>query len=176
MDFLKLAEIRYSVRSYLDKPVENEKMEMVLEAARLAPSACNFQPIVLIVIQNEISRKKLISVYNRPWFLSAPVIIAACCDHSVSWHRADGKDFGDIDIAIALDHMTLAATELGLGTCWVGAFKQPEAKDLLKLPDNIDPVAFTPLGYPSSTDYVPKNRKDVCDFVYWNQYGNRERS
>jgi len=174
MEFLKLVEKRHSVRSFLDKPVEDEKIMKVLEAARLAPSACNNQPVVLIVIQDELTKKRLISVYNRPWFLTAPVIIAACCDHSNSWHRADGKDFGDIDVAIAVDHITLSAADLDLGTCWIGAFKQPEAKSILKLPDNIEPVAFTPLGYPS-TDAIIKNRKNIEDFIHWNYFGGKKQ-
>lgn len=172
MTFLELAKKRYSVRSFLDTPVENEKLEMVLEAARWAPSACNNQPLQLIVIREEQDRKKLETVYNRTWFLNAPVIIAACCDHRSSWRRNDGKDYGDIDVAIAMDHLTLAAADVGLGTCWVGAFKAAEAKKVLLLPEWIDPVAFTPLGYPSPS-IVNKSRKQIEDLVYWEFFGKK---
>jgi nitroreductase len=173
MDFLELAKKRCSVRSFLDIPVEDEKLVKVLDAARLAPSACNNQPLVLIVLREERSRKALESVYNRAWFYGAPVIIAACCDHRHSWHRSDGKDFGDIDIAIALDHLILEATNLGLGTCWVGAFKTSEAKKALFLPEYIQPVAFTPLGYPSP-EMQNKSRKKIEDIVHWEFFGGKK--
>lgn len=173
MDFLELAKKRHSVRSFLDSKVEEQKLMKVLEAARLAPSACNNQPLQLIVIQNESSKQKLQAVYNRAWFLQAPIIIVACCDRKSSWHRKDGKDYGDVDIAIAVDHMTLAATDLGLGTCWIGAFNAAEAKKILLLPEDIDPIAFTPLGYPSP-DIVNKSRKSIDDLVHWEFFGGKK--
>lgn len=174
IDFLNLAKKRYSVRSFLNTPVEDEKLMKVLDAARLAPSACNNQPLVLIVLREEQTKKALASVYDRAWFINAPVIIAACCDHHNSWHRSDGKDFGDIDIAIAFDHLTLAATDLGLGTCWVGAFKSAAAKKVLFLPEYIEPVAFTPLGYPSP-EIPNKSRKKIEDIVHWEFFGGKEK-
>lgn len=173
MDFLGIAQKRISIRSFSDKKVEDEKLLKVLEAARLAPSACNIQPLHLIVLREAENRKKLEPVYNRQWFLNAPVIIAACCDRSVSWHRSDGKDYGDVDIAIALDHITLAAADLDLGTCWIGAFNPALAKSVLCLPDNIDPVAFTPLGY-ASTKTEPRPRKKLEDIVHWESFGSKE--
>jgi len=173
MNFLELAAKRHSVRSFLDKPVENELLLKVLEAARLAPSACNNQPLVLIVLQDARSRQKLASAYNRAWFLNAPVIIAVCCDHSQSWNRNDGKDFGDIDIAIALDHLTLAAADLDLGTCWIGAFRQHDAHVALQLPKHIEPVAFTPLGYPAPSP-VNKSRKSLDEIVHWECFGGKK--
>ncbi|MGA2508471.1 MAG: nitroreductase family protein [Chitinispirillaceae bacterium] len=170
MDFLDLVKKRRSVRSYLDKPVSDAVLEKVLEAGRLAPSACNNQPGVFIVLKDQASRSKLESVYNRNWFLHAPVIIAVCCDRSVSWKRADGRDYGDVDAAIALDHMTLAAAEAGLGTCWIGAFNAAQAKKVLMLPANIDPIAFTPLGYPGLEAQSPKKRKAIDDIVFWEYY------
>ena len=120
--FLELAKKRYSLRNYLDTPVEDEKLMVVLEAGRIAPSAANFQPWHFIVIRDEEMRKKAGTTYNRPWFRKAPVIILICGDHHASWKRADGKDHCDIDISITTDHMTLAAAELELGTCWVCNF------------------------------------------------------
>ena len=140
MNFLDLVRQRSSVRGYLTNPVEEEKIRYILQAANSAPSACNNQPWVFIIIRDQHSRSRLEKVYNRPWFIQAPVIIAACCDHSVSWHRSDGKDYGDIDIAIAFDHLTLAATEQGLGTCWIGAFDAVEARAALLLPETIEPT------------------------------------
>ncbi|NLW60572.1 MAG: nitroreductase, partial [Firmicutes bacterium] len=118
MSFLELTKKRYSVRKYKDQPVEREKLLQVLEAARNAPSACNFQPWHFIVLTDETIKSKVAETYPRDWFKKAPVVIVACGDHSVSWKRADGKDHCDVDLAIAVEHMALAAAELGLGTCW----------------------------------------------------------
>jgi nitroreductase len=173
MNFLDLVRQRSSVRGYLTNPVEEEKIRYILQAANSAPSACNNQPWVFIIIRDQHSRSRLEKVYNRPWFIQAPVIIAACCDHSVSWHRSDGKDYGDIDIAIAFDHLTLAATEQGLGTCWIGAFDAVEARAALLLPETIEPIAFTPLGYPAP-DKPRKVRKQLDEIIHWEFFGGKK--
>ena len=131
--------------------------------------------VELAVLRDNSSRKKLVQIYNRAWFLHAPVVIAACCDRSASWKRADGRDYGDVDVAIALDHMTLAAAEAGLGTCWVGAFNAAQARNILMLPENIEPVAFTPLGYPGPEAQPKKSRKKMDEIVFWEYYGNRKQ-
>lgn len=174
MDFLTLAQKRVSVRGYLPNVVEDALVTKVLKAGLAAPSACNNQPWVFIVISDEHTRLRFEKVYNRPWFLNAPVILAACCDRDRSWKRSDGKDFGDIDVAIAVDHMTLAAAECGLGTCWVGAFNVQEARKLLLLPNTIDVIALTPLGYPAP-DQPQKSRKSLEEVVHWDFYGGKKR-
>jgi nitroreductase len=173
MDFLDLVKKRRSVRNYLDKPVDDGLLEKVLEAGRLAPSACNNQPLAFIVIKDRAAKARLENVYKREWFLRAPVIIAVCCDRSASWKSADGRDSCAIDAAIALDHMTLAAAECGLGTCWVCAFNAAEARKALMLPENVDPVAFCPLGHPGPEKALPKTRKQLHDLVFRERYGNR---
>ena len=175
MEFLDLIQKRHSVREYLDAPLDDALIEKALEAGRLAPSACNYQPWVFIVVKKEESRQKFERVYARKWFLQAPAIIAVCCDRNLSWRRkSDGKDFGDIDIAIALDHITLAAAELGLGTCWIGNFIAAEARNLLMAPSSIDPVALTPLGYPAAKTPPPlKSRKRLDEIVHWEFYGGK---
>ena len=130
MSFLELAKKRYSVRSYLDRPVEKEKLLQVLEAARIAPSAVNKQPWNFIVVTNENTKNKIAETYPREWFKTAPAVIVVCGDHSKSWKRKDGKDHCNIDVA-AIDHMTLAATDLGLGTCWVCAFDAKQCHKIL---------------------------------------------
>jgi len=175
MDFIELAKKRFSVRGYLDKDVDDSLVMEILEAARWAPSACNNQPWSFIVIRSAEFKLRLQAVYNRTWFLSAPVIIAVCCDRSQSWKRADGKDYGDVDIAIAMDHLTLAAAEKGLGTCWIGSFKYRETCEALKLPENIDPVALTPLGYSSMKEPV-KARKELSQIVHWNYFGGKKEA
>lgn len=169
MNFLELVKTRYSVRSFSDKDVEQNKIKHILEAARYAPSACNFQPCLFIVIEDKQTRFLFSEVYDKKWFLEAPVIIAVCCDRSKSWKRKDRKDFGDIDAAIAMDHLTLAAAEQGLGSCWIGAFNEQKARELLKLPEYIEPIAFTPIGYPNCPG-PEKQRKKLQETVYGNNF------
>ena len=175
MSFLDLARSRCSIRGYLDTPVEEEKIRYILEAAISAPSACNNQPWVFIVITDRHSRSRLEKVYNRPWFLAAPVIIAGCYDRSVSWRRGDGKDYGGIDTALALDHLTLAAAELGLGTCWVGAFNVAAVRTVLMLPESIEPVAFIPLGYPDP-EKPRKFRKNLDEVIHREFFGGKKET
>ncbi|MDD3839819.1 MAG: nitroreductase family protein [Clostridia bacterium] len=173
MFFIDLAKRRYSTRKYKDQPVELEKLQQVLEAARIAPSAANLQPVKLVVLQDDDMRKKISVTYKRDWILQAPVIIVACGDHDKSWHRGDGKDHCDVDVAIAVDHMTLAAAELGLGTCWICAFDAKKCHQLLELPDNLEPIVLLPLGYPADQVDVNRHqtkRKDMDELVYWDVY------
>jgi len=170
--FMDLAKKRYSVRSFQSKPVDEALLLKLLETGSLAPSACNNQPWVFIVVRKEATKKRLSPVYERSWFLTAPVILALCCDMSQSWSRKDGKNFGDIDVAIAMDHITLAATEVGLGTCWIANFVSLEAKKALELPDNIEPVVFTPIGYPSIAP-PQKKRKSLDEIVHWEKFNGK---
>ena len=169
MQFLKLAKKRYSVRAYKPEPVEDGKLQQVLEAARLAPTAANRQPLQLIVIHTAGREKELSRIYQRPWFVQAPIVICACGIPSQSWVRQDGKNYCDIDVAIAMDHLILTAADLGLGTCWVGAFNPDAAREILKLPDEVEPIAFTTLGYP---DDQPKDKKrkpigELVRYEHW---------
>jgi nitroreductase len=173
ISFLELAKKRYSVRKYLDKPVEKEKLMYVLEAGRVAPSAANFQPWHFVVIMNEELKNKLSATYNRAWFRKAPVFILICGDHRVSWKRADGKDHCDLDISIATDHMTLAAAEMELGTCWVCNFDAKRTSEILDLPGHIEPIAFLSLGYPDNDDDNGARhlvRKEMKEIVHWDRF------
>lgn len=170
MSFIELAERRYSVRSYEDKAVEKEKLLQLLEAGRLAPSAVNYQPVHFIVITDKEQKQKIYETYPREWITQAPVIIVACGDHSISWKRKDGKDHCDIDVAIAVDHMTLAAADLGLGSCWVCAFDAEKCHELLALPDNLEPIALLPVGYPKGTKVTQTKRKGIDEIVSWEKY------
>jgi len=166
MDFSDLIQARYSVRNYLDKPIEVEKLKLVLEAGRLAPTADNRQPFRLIVIEDESTRKALAAAYARKWFYTAPVIIVACGVPSEAWRRADGFSGLETDVAIAVDHLILQATELGLGTCWIADFKPQAVREVLSLPPELVPLILTPLGYPGGKAR-PKKRRDQSDLVYW---------
>lgn len=172
MEFLTLANKRYSCRNYQAAQVENDLLMKVLEAGRVAPSAVNFQPWHFIVIREALNREKVCSCYKREWLRTAPVIIVICGDHSASWKRGDGKDHCDIDIAITVDHMTLQAAELGLGTCWVCNFDANKLSGLMNLPDNLEPVVILPLGYPAENQDTIRHtqRKSIEAIVHWENF------
>ena len=159
--FLELANKRYSVRQYQDKKVEKEKLLTVIEAARLAPSAVNYQPLHYIIVSDPEKKKKIIESYSREWISSAPTIIVVCLDHSKSWKRRDGKDHGDIDSGIAIEHMALAASSIGLGTCIVCAFDSEGLHNNLQLPSNMEIVALLPIGYPINQEIPVKKRDSI---------------
>ena len=151
MNVMQAIQTRRSIRSYKDQPVEPEKLQQVLEAARLAPSASNNQDWKFIVVQDQQTRKALVSVcHNQKFVGQAPVVIAACSTNPQRT-MASGQPAAAVDLAIAVDHMTLAAVELGLGTCWIGAFDAPAAAKLLGLPADAVVVHILPLGYPASS-------------------------
>ena len=147
--FQELAETRRSVRAYKPDAVPEELVQQVLETGRLAPSACNKQPWRFIVVRGETTRRALGAAYAREWFWKAPVVIAVCILPKEAWVRSfDGKNYAMVDGALAMDHMQLAAAELGLGTCWIGAFDPAAAREILNLPDGVELVGMTPLGFP----------------------------
>jgi nitroreductase len=166
MEFLELIKKRYSVRAYKPDPVEEEKLQQVLEAARLAPTAANRQPFQLIVIPTAGREAELLRIYGAKWFVQAPLVIAACGLPAQGWVRMDGKAYVDVDVAIAMDHLILAATDLGLGTCWIAAFDPRAAREVLGLPDGVEPLAFTPLGYPADRPGT-KKRKALSQLVQY---------
>jgi nitroreductase len=164
MEFFNVVKKRYSVRAYKNAPVEKEKLEKILEAGRLAPTAANMQPFQFIVIETKGHEAELKRVYPRDWFVQAPLVICACALASEAWTRRDGKNYADVDTTIALDHLILAAADLGLGTCWIAAFDPAAARAVLRLPAGVEPLAFTPLGYPAD-EPKPKKRKPLSDLV-----------
>ena len=170
MNLHQIIEKRFSVRNFSNTPVEPEKLNLVLDAGRLAPSAVNFQPWHFIVVQLAENLKKIHEIYPREWIETAPVVIIACSDHSQSWKRkSDGKDSADIDISIAVDHMTLQATELGLGTCWVCNFDSKKCSELFNIPEHIEPVVVLPIGYP--VVFAPeKRRKPLEEIMHWETF------
>ncbi len=169
MDFLELAKQRYSVRAYKSDPVEDEKLQKVLEAARLAPTACNLQPFQFIVIHTKGREAELRRIYSDSWFVQAPIVICACGMPSQSWIRSDGKNYWEVDVTIAMDHLILAAADLGLGTCWIGAFNPDAAREVLRLPNDVEPIAFTPLGYPDDQPGY-KGRKTINELVKYEHW------
>jgi len=165
MEFKELIEKRYSVRAYKPDPVEDEKLHQVLRAAHLAPTAANRQPFQIIVIHTTGREQKLRRIYNKDWFVQAPLVICACGTPAQGWvRRDDGKSYCDVDVAIAMDHLILAAADIGLGTCWIAAFDPTAAREVLGLPDDVEPIVFTPLGYPAD-QLKPKRRKPLSELV-----------
>lgn len=171
MSFLQLAKKRFSVRKFKPDSVKDEDLQYILEAGRIAPSANNAQPWQFIVIKDEAKNETVSGLYHREWFRDAPVVIVIIADHGKSWHRAqDGKDHADIDAAIAADHMTLAATERGLGTCWVCNFDLEKTKAYFNLPEHLEPMALLPLGYPDvevDTERHSEKRKPLSEIVVY---------
>ena len=169
MEYSDLIRNRYSVRAYRDDPVEDAKLHQVLEAARLAPTASNRQPFQIIVIHTAGRRDELAKIYRREWFVQAPLLLCAVGVPRMSWVRADNRRYLDVDVAIVMDHLILAATNLGLGTCWVAAFDAIVARQILKLPDEVEPLIFTPLGYPADQP-SEKERKPLSDLVRYEHW------
>jgi nitroreductase len=170
MEYSELIAARYSVRAYRPDPVEDEKLQAVLEAARLAPTASNRQPFQLIVMHTAGREKEIGKIYRRPWFVQAPLVIGVCAISSLAWVReSDRFNARLIDAAIVTDHLILAATNLGLGTCWIAAFNVEAARSVLQLPDEAEPVIFTPLGYPAD-QHGPKIRKPLNELVRYEHW------
>jgi len=170
MEFDQVISSRYSVRSFTGQKVDRNTILEILQAAHLAPSAVNFQPWHFIVVTEPENLIDLHDVYPRNWFKEAPVCIVVCSDHSLSWKRkSDGKDFADVDVAIAIDHLVLKATDLGLGTCWVCNFDTEMVRKKLQLPAYIEPIALIPVGYTTS-EAPSKSRNPLSELVHWEKF------
>lgn len=178
---MKQIEIRRSIRNYIDKPVEDEKIIKLLESARLAPSGSNTQPWHFIIVKSESTKQKLVQVcHNQEWMISAPVFIVCVSDI-----RCRVKEDVDIflkedspqqelkqiirDTSIAIEHIVLEATNLGLGTCWVAWFNQEEIRPALNIPSDKYVVSILTLGY---TNEVPKAkpRKNLEEIVHYENW------
>ena len=169
MDFADLIRHRYSVRAYTSDPVTEQLVQQVLEAGRLAPTAANRQAFRIIVIRTAGKEQSLKRIYPKDWFVEAPVVICVCGIPEKNWVRRDGKNYNDVDVSIVMDHIVLQAADLGLGTCWVGAFDAEAARELLQLPHGVEPIAFTPLGYAADAPR-PKQRKELEQVVSYERW------
>ena len=154
MSFLDIAKSRYSVRDYMSKKVEQEKLEKILLAAHVAPTAANLQPVRLIVVQEEEGLKKIGKAAN---IYEAPLAIIICSEHTKAWTRPfDRKQTVDIDASILTDHMMMEATELGLGSVWVCYFKPDVIKQEFRLPDTLEPINILAIGYAGGSPADPE--------------------
>ncbi len=163
---------RFSVRKFKEQMVEKEKLDLILEAGRVAPTACNYQPQRILVIEDAATREKLkqCTSYN----FGAPVTLLVCYDKTTCWKdETNGTIGGDVDISIATTQMMLEAAELGLGTTWIGGFNHQKARELFEIPDYLVPVVLLPIGYPAD-DVKPSalhyKRFDLDHSVFYNSF------
>lgn len=179
MDVMEAIRRRRSVRSYSDRNVPVALLDQMRAALRSAPSACNLQPWHFIFVFDETLRRQIARAsYDQLWMAEAPVIVVACGLPGQAYkHMGGSGNSVDIDVAIALDHLTLAAVAAGLGTCWIGAFDEQRMKRLLDVPATAKVVALTPLGFPSAPDLnrplEESDRKPVEEIFSVDRYGRR---
>ena len=171
MNFLELAKRRFSVRQFEPKKIEEDKLLKILEAGRVAPTAANYQPQRIIVVQSDAGRAKLKKAAN---VYDAPLAVIVCADRSEAWKRPfDGKDMVDIDATIVTDQM-MEATELGLGTVWICYFRPDVLKKEFNIPDNTEPVNILAIGYPkgeiASPDRHDQARKPMKETVFYESF------
>lgn len=176
MKFLELSKERFSVRKFSDKKVEKEKLDLILEAGRNAPTACNYQPQRILVLNDEKDLSKI--SLCTPFQFHQQLALLVCYDKTVSWKRKyDEKDEGEIDASIVATHMMLQASELEIGSTWVGHFDPKKIKEAYCIPENIIPVAILLMGYPAD-DAVPNKlhyeRLDIEQTVFYGSFENTE--
>ncbi len=163
MDFLEAIRNRRSIRKYHDKSVEREKVQKILEAARLAPSAMNRQPYQFLVVTKKDILSRINSACNQNW--KAPIMIVMVSIPKEAWVRDDGEEYWKADAAIAMHQVSLAAYAEGLGTCWIAAFNEKEVKDILKIDSESRVVFLSPLGYPAEKKGPINKRKEIDTLV-----------
>ena len=169
MELREVIRKRQSIRDYEDKPIPEEKLTRVLEAARLAPSASNRQPWKFVVVKDQRRRQELAQAANGQAFVGqAPVVIVAVATN-VEHVMPCGVPSHPVDLAIAVDHMTLAAADEGLGTCWIGAFSQQKVKEILGIPEKFHVVILFPLGFPRQ-ERETKSRKALEEIVCYETF------
>ena len=166
MEFQELIKQRYSVREYKSDDVPSNLIDKLLEAARLAPTAANRQSFKIFVINTTSFKDELKKIYPKEWFVQAPYVIGICGIPKRNWVRRDGRNYIDVDSAIVMDHIVLSATDLGIGTCWIGAFDPEAARNFLNLSQDLEPIAFTPIGYPADKPGI-KKRKPITELVHY---------
>ena len=168
MDFYEVIRTRRSIRSYKPDPIPEEVLTRVLDAARIAPSGSNRQPWKFIVVKDEELKRRIAKACHSQMFIAeAPVVIVAC-GYNIHYNR--GEYMGDfsmlVDVSIAFTHLILAARAEGLGTCWIGSFNNEEIKRILGIPEEVNVVAITPLGYPKDEEFrEPGPRKPLSEIM-----------
>jgi len=169
VDVIKAIMGRRSVRSYQPKPIEQEKLNGILEAARLAPSARNMQEWRFVVVRDPDTKKKLVPAAKNQAFVGEAAVVIAACAVETQHIMTCGQLCYPIDLAIAVDHMTLKAWEEGIGSCWIGAFHEDQVKEILEIPQNIRIVSLLALGYPKETPSA-RPRKPLQEIVCYDKW------
>lgn len=156
MNVLEAIKTRRSVRQYSSRPIPDDVMQRMRDALRYAPSACNIQPWRFIIVADQRLRMDLAkAAHGQLWMADAPVTVVGCGRPDLAYaHMGGSRSSVDMDVAIALDHLTLAAVAEGLGTCWIGAFDEKAVRKILSIPPEVRVVAMTPLGYPASAGLI----------------------
>jgi nitroreductase len=170
MDVYEAIRTRKSVRSFLEKEIPEEVISRLLEAARAAPSASNRQEWRFVVVRDSATREKLVRAANRQRFVGQAPVVLACCAQTDGHVMPCGHLSYPIDVAIAIDHITLCAAAEGLGTCWIGAFDEGEVREILGIPAHIRVVALLPVGYPRDPRPVAKSRlplEEIAKYERW---------
>ncbi len=171
MDVFNVIEKRYSVRSYANKDIPDKDLRKILESARLAPSAGNRQEWRFIVVKDKDIRAKLCEAAKEQVFVSEAPVVIACCAETDNHMMTCGQLCYPIDVAVAIDHMALVATELGIGSCWIGAFHEDKVKKILNIPDEIRVVELLCLGYAADEKPHEKNRLSLKKIVKYEKWG-----
>lgn len=175
-------EQRYSCRSYDPRPVPGDDLKAICEAARLAPSACNSQTWRFIVVRDRDLITRICDEGMRPvvrnrWMKEAPVVIVGCSQLDIVANRigsaVTGIEYYQIDLGIAMEHMVLKATELGLGTCWIGWFREKRIREILEIPERIKVLALLTVGYPKAGDAAKSKRKPLGEIVFHDRWKGR---
>jgi len=183
--FDQLLEDRRSVRSFDDRPVKEQDLISIIKAARLAPSACNSQTWRFVAVTKRETIQKLSAQGMRPvipnrWVEQAPLLIVGCSQLDVIANRigtgVTGIEYYQIDLGIAMEHMVLKATELGLGTCWIGWFKEQKVKEILEIPKRIKVSAMLAVGYSKAETFKKKNRKPIEKIAFYEKWGQSIQS
>ncbi len=170
MDIYEAIQIRKSVRAFLDRDVEDTVLTRILSAARLAPSAKNFQEWRFIVVRDPNTRLQLARAARGQKYVGQAPVVLACCAETDGHVMTCGQLCYPIDLAIAIDHITLSAAAEGLGTCWIGAFFEDQVKEILGIPPEIRVVALLPLGYPADPSPVEKRRLSLDTIVKFDRW------
>ncbi len=171
MEILEAIRTRRSIRKYKSTPIPEEILKEVLSAARMAPSGSNSQPWKFIVVADEDAKRKLVQACNGQKFIAeAPLIVVGCGFPDDAYGTIGGYMNGYVmDVTIAMDHLILAAASVGLGTCWIGAFKEEKVREVLGVPPDVKIVALTPLGYPDEAP-AKRSRKDLAELVCYDKF------
>ncbi len=169
MDVMEAIRTRRSIRAYQDRPVEEEKLVQVIEAGRLAPSARNLQDWKFIIIKDKQKRTRLSEATRGQSFVAAAPVVIAACGTEIEYIMTCGQYCYPIDVAIAVNHMTLEAIALGLVNCWIGAFYEGQVKEILEIPDNVRVVVMLTLGYPAESPFARprKNLEEIMAYEKW---------